>query len=165
MGLDWKLTCQLTHVSVQKSKLSEMSIRDLPRLVSNSECRSLLIAFHNISQPGLQKFRNHAQLLGTLLAQLTSHISHAQHWLEHVTVPAQRAHRQVSPAACIQATQLCKVQVVKLPHVACQTWSCRTGAVDTASGTRCTDNANIYIYSKKERSTFQRQGVYPRSAG
>ena len=42
-------TYQLTHVSVQKSKLSEMSIRDLPRLVSNSERPSLLIAFHNIS--------------------------------------------------------------------------------------------------------------------
>ena len=77
MGLDWKLTYQLTNVSVQKCDLSEMSIRVLSRLVSNSERPSLLITSRDMIQPVLQKFRNHAPLPCTLLAQLTSHISHA----------------------------------------------------------------------------------------
>jgi hypothetical protein len=49
MELDWKLTYQLTNVSVQKCDLSEMSIRVLSRLVSNSERPSLLITSSDMS--------------------------------------------------------------------------------------------------------------------
>ena len=55
MVLDWKLTYQLTHVSVQKSKLSEMSIRDLPRLECTGTYR--YIPVHTILPDPVQVYR------------------------------------------------------------------------------------------------------------
>jgi hypothetical protein len=49
MELDRKLTYQLTNVSVQKCDLSEISLRVLSRLVSNSERPSLLITSSDMS--------------------------------------------------------------------------------------------------------------------
>ncbi len=94
-GLDVKLTYQLTNVRDQKCELSEMSMR--LNLASPIEARietrstQAFSSHPAMSQPGLQlNFRNHVLLPCTLLAQLTSHISHTQHKSENVAVLARR---------------------------------------------------------------------------
>ena len=83
--IKWFLECiqRLFHTSpTRKSGILRTCCGDSFSLLSSTTWASLVS----------KKFRNHALLLCTLLA-FTSHISHAQHWPEHDTVLAQRAHR------------------------------------------------------------------------